>query len=246
MSRIVWSAKAGALTTPPLIEGETLQLGDRITWTEIRKGRYAEVMAYALARPRGTTATFAVEGDTEKAWIVEEATVTKEKPGLGVLTITWSRLAGPPPSTYSMVPFEITPQLARHPQFSSLPAEDIDAVEQYVRIPDIRLTTSMASTINQRSNKMLMWRLIDKRRRGQETYYLAGLKYLLTWYSYTAPSLTLGGFRQTPTHPTGGTWPAGMSWLRIADESSYDNGIFKTTNAWLGGPGGFWDTDIYP
>lgn len=227
-------------------EGNGLRLAERITYQEVKHGREAEVYQYALLRPKGTAANFAVPGGVAADWVVEEATVTKQERGRATCTITWGLLATPPPASFAIVPFEITPALARHAMFSSLTEADVDQVEAYVRASDTWMQGQLAKAINTRTNANLIWRLIQKRRRGQETWYVAGLKYLYTYYLFVAPSVTIGGYRETPVHPTLGSWPAGMSWLRASDEWAYENGLHKVTKTWLGGPSGFWDADIYP
>ena len=84
--------------------------------------------------------------------------------------------------------------------------------------------------------------LLDKLRKGEETYYLAG-QTTVDLLLLRAPSLTLGGFIQTPFGP--GYVPdalhSTLSWLRMADtmEPAGVNGsMWKVVRTWMGGPNG--------
>jgi hypothetical protein len=92
--------------------------------------------------------------------------------------------------------------------------------------------------------------LLDKLRKGEETYYLAGFKYTWWYFSYTLPILSDGGIIETPSGPgvVATAFPADQSWLRLADNMipvGVNGSMFKITLTYLGGPQGHWDSDIY-
>ncbi len=90
-------------------------------------------------------------------------------------------------------------------------------------------------------------KLVKKWLEGKETFYQAALRFCYTQFSYSGFTMNLGGFRQSPTGPFASQAPGSMSWLRQADELSWNNGIWKRTMNWLGAnasPG--WDSDLYP
>ena len=90
-------------------------------------------------------------------------------------------------------------------------------------------------------------KLLDWLMEGHETYYLAGLKYCYMRHYFSFPMTTLGGIIQSPSWgPRAGDTT--LSWLRLADavEPVGVNGsAFKLTSAWLGGPLGHWNNNLY-
>jgi hypothetical protein len=96
--------------------------------------------------------------------------------------------------------------------------------------------------------------LLDKLANGEESYYIAGYRYSFVSYSYTEPILSTGGIianasNGTPGGPIGPNGlPAGISWLRLADEVSpagVNGSMYKLTENWIGGSRGYWDSDLY-
>jgi hypothetical protein len=89
--------------------------------------------------------------------------------------------------------------------------------------------------------------LLGKLQKGEESYYLTGYRYSYEIFSYTEPTLTDGGIIGTPGGPVSAL-PADMAWLRLADKlepAGVNGSMYKQTINWLGGPNGYWDSDLY-
>jgi hypothetical protein len=246
---LTWVAKPTPEYVVPAPDGTSLDLGDRVTWTEVKHGRWSECIAYALTRPKGTLLNFAIPGASASDWVVSGTRCDREKPDRGTVTVTWTSLtfSTPPPGEFSVIPLELNPAITSHSTFASLTDAERDQAEACRRAGTWELRGKLQSKINAGASSTLINKLLAKWKRGMETYYIAGLKYQITTYYYSSPGCTRGGFRQSPSTPiTGWTWPSGMSWLRLSDDLSYSQGLYKLTNTWLGGPSGHWDTDIYP
>jgi hypothetical protein len=89
--------------------------------------------------------------------------------------------------------------------------------------------------------------LIEKLTKGQETYYLAGLKYTWTRHFYDPQAINRGGYIEQPGGPLAGYLPYDFDWLRNCDRQQPvgTGGVYKVTYSWVGGPSGHWDRDLY-
>jgi hypothetical protein len=224
-------------------ESGLLKLAERITFQQVLRSRsYSTALTQAQLFPRGTTGT--VGG---VAMIVDDTTLESERGGIGKITINWARLDTPPPDEYSVVPFEINPRVELADYFSSLTSDDLDKAHSLFKGSTAAIRSNLDAIIGSVTHATLIRSLIAKWRRGQETFYFAGLKYVWTSYSYSRPTVDSGGFQQAPLGPMMGDASfTGMGWLRLSDEMVYQNGLFKLTSSWMGGPSGWWDSDIYP
>lgn len=217
-------------------------LGESVVRTRTYRGTYALCAASAL--PRGTLGT----GD-ETGFSVRQCTYAREKGDRGILVIEWEATAGSalpaPPDEFSLEPFDINPRVERHPNFSSVTAQELAQIWQ----------ARNGSTADER-DEALQWVyangsdqavvLVDLFVKGVENYYLSGLKFSQLIHSYSAPSCTLGGFIQVPFGAGSGLIPSGASWLRKADGLTWSGGVYKLTRTWVGAPLGHWDPVIYP
>lgn len=225
--------------------GDSLAIADRVYYTEVLHGKEAVINAEAVRLPRGNIATFAIPGVSSANWIVEEAVTSKDKWGKATLTRKWALLTTPPPSEWSLIPLELNPPITAAGYFSSLSEDDRDKVyaARHAATPELRF--AIQSKWLAGGSAALMNSLLAKWRRGMETFYVAGMKFQFSSYSFTSPGCTAGGYRETPGNPGGYTLPT-LSWLRLADEITCSSGLYKKVSTWLGGPSGHWDTDIYP
>jgi len=219
-------------------------LGERTVRTRIYRGKYSLCAASAL--PRGTLGTGA-----EAGFIVDECTYSRERGDQGVLTIRWLAGAGAggaegtlPDDEYSLEPFSVNPPVEKFPAFDVLTEEEISWC----------LIAAMGSTPDER-DEAVEWvfkngtagaqELLRLKRHGVQSYYLAGLKYKWTSYSWTAPECTRGGFIEVPGGPLADKLPAQMSWLRESDSLAWTGSAFRRERSWVGGPNGHWDDFLY-
>jgi hypothetical protein len=144
---------------------------------------------------------------------------------------------------------------------SSAGSADILAAINNLSVPD-------ASILALAKNK-----LYPRYQRNETTFYLAGFKVVWSSYFWLAPLMDGGGYIQDPvtagglppyfwstTGAIGGgnilldkakitnpiIYGPGLSWLRLADELSYERTWFHLTRTWIGGPLGHWDKALYP
>lgn len=230
--------------TNQLIEDPTspqITYADKATRVRTYRGLHSLCVASAL--PKGTVGT----GD-EAGYIVASSVVTRERGRIGRLVITWE--AGGegggdsgvslPPDEFSFSPFELNPPLSYHSRYSSLTSDQVKAVLKALQASLDGSDTFRASFTS------LQRELLEKMERGRESFYLAGIRY--SWTSYLwfgSGTVTTGGFVEIPGGPLTAFFPAGIQFLRIADELTWTGQYFRYTRNWLGGPAGHWDTDIY-
>jgi hypothetical protein len=180
-----------------------------------------------------------------------------------------------PLDDFDSQPVELYPKVERHKEFSgagtgpimldtiALAYQAAHAANASLRQSSIDVINALPTTLgnplgtDQKNYALELLRLLSL---GAETYYLAGIKYQFYWHSFALPPytttipapsghLTRGGFTQDPQGPLNGTFPTDMEWLRLADALQCigcNGSCFKVTSTWLGGPGGHWDSKLYP
>ena len=216
-------------------------------WTDKQRGDYATIAAQV-------NAGFYTRGTLNGGWIITQARVDSEKGTVATLEIDYESIAGQlPPDEPDLQRENLQPHIERHPIFQALTPTELSIVQQ---AHAAYTATGQATAKNQFTgdNAALMLKLFEKLKRGFESYYLAGSRYV--WNQYylpgEVPSLSNGGYTQEPGGPYGGgLLPGNVQWLREADSLSQGQysplgGIQKVTRSWVGGPDGWWDPDIYP
>jgi hypothetical protein len=234
-----------------------LAAGDRIRLTDSMYGPLS--LCYSVQPPRGGfgTSNFNGLGIDRGGWVVNQSTVTNQRAGIGKLVIEWEAggsagYAALPSGGFSLKPQELNPKIERNPFFTGILYATIQLV--YAALYAQTQTGSSTAyntiqTIPDATQKALANKLLAKLLNGEETYYLAGWSYSYELYSYTLPTIAIGGITQTPGGPMAGDLPSGLSWLRLADDiepAGVSGSMYKLTLNYLGGPNGHWDTDIYP
>lgn len=159
---------------------------------------------------------------------------------------------------FSLEPQEIYPKIERNNFFSGITADTVSAVYNCLYAFN-RSTPNSANSIIQDlvtnaqdggtsgTQTALAFELLGKLQNGEESYYIAGYRYSFSTYSYTEPTLSNGGIIGTPAGPIS-SLPGGIAWLRLADRvepAGVNGSMYKLTQNWIGGPSGYWDSDLY-
>ena len=236
---------AGQLTVVPGSGG--LKCAERITFTQVLGGRYADAVTYALNHPRGSEWYLSLAGGFGGRFFVEDASVESAKGSKGTVTVNYVYLGVVPPEEFALTPFEINPAIERNTFFNALTKPDLQKARSSFTAATSKGQTSLDYVITGIANTTLVSKLIEKWMRGEENFYLFGYTFSHTIYFTSPPAATEGGFIQNPFGSFAGyTALSGFSWLRKGDEVAWQNGLWKVTRTWLGGPSGNWDTDLYP
>lgn len=245
-----WSA-ASFLTEAPESGGIVHDSRGRVL-TQVFHGQRARCEASVV--PWGTVGTGALAGYT-----CDRCVVTPSEGDAGRLEITWLSPYGSggggggeilPADEYDLVPSDAAPRIERHLMFKNLTAVERRQVLNVLttdygddEAAEAKRAAAYAG-LNTGANGALKQKLYRKIAEGNEAYYFANWQYTWTEFSFTIPSLSDGGVRETPGGPLAGYLGNDLKWLRLADALSVRNGVFAVTHTWLGSPE--WDTDIYP
>jgi hypothetical protein len=220
-------------------ESGALEFGAVITLTKVYRAKYS--VCLANAKDKGTVGSGATSG-----YLIASSKVTPERGGLGTLTDTWV-VGGPdaspetmslPPDEVSVRPSNLSPRVERHPRYVTLTAAQLELVEGALRAATADRATAYAALPTLGKN------LVDKIRAGNESYYLAAVRYSWAAHSYSIPTATRGGYVEAIDGPLEGYFASGIEWLREADDLQYSNGIWRLTKTWQGSDA--WDTELYP
>ena len=182
----------------------------------------------------------------EAGFQVASCTITKERGNHGKVVVVWesggSGSGQPLPlDEVAISPSNQNPRTARHPLYSSLTAADLQNVEDACLKQSATERAAAYAALGATGQQ-----LVDKIRLGNESYYLAALRYSWATHSYSIPTTTRGGYTESISGtPLSGYFVAGISWLREADDLQYSNGIWRRTRSWLGAADGHWDADLY-
>lgn len=240
-------------SAPPLIaqpESDAIDLDDSGTLTQTFKGKYADCKAGALFK--GTAGS----GDTA-GLLVKKCSVRRERGQIGILTIEWGGYTGGDPEdpklpadTFSLQPIEQNPNLETLPVFDDVTADQelISLARQAGLVANKDESLKAFSDLldlgtSGAANATALALLLAS---GHTNFYEAALRYQWTSFSIAEPTVTRGGYINTPTGPLA-TLIAGLSLscLREADALDFENGFYKLTKSWVCGPAGKWSTEIY-
>jgi hypothetical protein len=254
VNSVIWKGGGALAWQPgPLVatpDSNGLKFAERISYTERLAGRFNDAFLYARSHYRGSVWTLQVgTGFAAKVgyFSVEDSSVETEKGGKGVVTVNYQSLDVMPPEEFALTPFEIQPPILKNVYFASLTEADRKKARAAFNAATAAGNTSITAAIEGTVNKDLTKALVNKWLKGEENFYLAGLKFQHTLFSFMAPAASPGGFIQFPFGTFSGyVSAAGMSWLRQSDEVIWNNGLWKLTRTWMGAPSGQWDTDLYP
>lgn len=249
MTQPIWTTPdpnrfpAGLIETP---RSGTMKYGERITYAQEFEGKAALVRAFADIHPRGSLWVIPYLSNLNAVFIVEDCTCQVDRGGKGTVTINYNFLGSVPPDEWAVTPFEINPPIERHPYFATLTPDDLTKARSLFTSISAQGYSAVQSAIAAATNSSLISQIVAKWLLGEETFYLAGVKYQWTSYHYSLLGIPIraGGYRETPFGP--GVAPL-MQWLRQADEIVWANGLYKLTRTWVGAPtwAAYWDTDLY-
>lgn len=182
--------------------------------------------------------------DAFAGWIVDGASLAPDRGERARLTVRYVNSIGSgrplPEDHWRLEGVEDNPRIERNPKYSSLTAQHLEGVQTAVQGKDDTIRDAAYTALTTLGKE-----LVDKMRRGQESYYAAVRRYVWTTSSYTPPIAVDGGTIGTPGGPGAAYLNPTYQWLRFADDVDYANGVYKITSTWLGGPNGHWDSDIY-
>jgi hypothetical protein len=263
--RPIWCGTTGLVYAPG---SGVVNYGERVTLTDILMGPYTVCLANAPSR--GTFGS-----GSRLGWVVTSARVEPGGKGpKGILTINWeagglSATAPLPIDEFTCDPTELYPRVERNKLFNQTSTgagamADIDVATCALAYQVIHGSTKESkdsayqSLLKQAGGPpgpatdqgALGLVLADKLRKGEETYYIAGFKYIWSAFSYAIPTLSKGAIVQDPYGPGSipDSLPTGISWLRLADSlapNGVNGSMWKNVRTWIGGPAGHWDSDLY-
>lgn len=150
-----------------------------------------------------------------------------------------------------------SPRTERHPRYISLAALTVGSGETLEYVMEVINTIARATDPSTRNinivkingsgltapQKALALNLVAKLRNGNESYYLATLRYSWATHSYSVPSSVRGGSIESISGPLASYFTGTISWLREADDLQFSNGIWRHTRSWLGADA--WDSELY-
>ena len=162
-----------------------------------------------------------------------------------------------PPDEFDIDDVENNPSLKKHPRYAALTDQDFSNIQSALDLPQ-QQSRAEAETLNTYAPSSLSFarwnELLSKLRRGEDSFYAAGIK--ITWgtFSFSPQPMNLGGYIEDPTlilpftfyiGTAGNIFPNGISWLRFADKQPFQRTWYKLTRTWVGFPNAHWDPDIY-
>jgi hypothetical protein len=219
------------------------RFADPTTATVIYKGPFSLCLSSAPLKGAYGSGDYA-------GLIVSESTVTRDRGGIGTLTIVYEGLRAGDTQVpadepeVNLVRHDFA--LERHPLFIGLTPELLQAARGYVDAKsDLEVQEFSWVLVEENSSAELLQKILtymDKYERGMEKFALWVPEYKLTTYWITEPYQETGGYPEDP--PGTPTAPLGWEWLRAGDSLSWNGTHWKLTSSWIAAP--LWDPEIYP
>lgn len=206
--------------------------GETVTLELKYAGPYA--LCLASAPGRGAIGTGQAAGLR-----VKQSVVTRQRGGIGVLTIEMGPLGAPPPVDIPLPPDieEVGGDNAEfalnfHPKYRDIPTSILDAVHTILN------TTfqdpSHIDAIDQVNQNFLWQEFLKKRQLGISHYTEWMPFYSRKIHSWDEPTNMSGGnIIETPV-TVGVTLPPGFQWLRLPDHLSHDGTYYVRTISYRG------------
>lgn len=245
MGAPIWINYSGLKATK---ESGRITFADRVTLVDIFEGQYADCVAGLLAR-----GVFGV--GARAGWVCTSSMAEQiERGGVSRLTINWE--AGGvfateplPADDFSLQPQELYPRIERSPFFNGITQPTLALAYQTINgATNVARQAALdrLNTLADSTQKALGLALSSKLQKGEETFYLAYMRYIWISWSYTFPSLSIGGVISAPGGPLTGRFGS-FSSLRLADSvepAGVNGSMFKIMRTWLVAQSGYWDTDL--
>ncbi len=184
---------------------------------------------------------------------VLESTAVHERGGIGVLTISYGpdgeavQNVALPPDTESLERSQVEYAIEKHPLFVPLGNQILTDIRTIVeRSSDDDLFKSAALRLLQLTGqtKQLADKLARKLIQGILFFVEYPPVYQRVSYSWTEPQNLSGGGRIETPVTVGLTLPSGFSYLRAADNTSFNGTFWETRRLWNGSR--YVDADLYP
>lgn len=227
----------GVLTEAP--DSPTIVRGARTTRTRTYVGIYSvcEVAPWY----KGDAGSGA-----ESGFQVATCTITKERGNHGKVVVVWESggegSGQPLPlDEVAVTPTNQNPRLERHPRYVSIGDAEMANFETATRSTENYKRDAAFAALSTLGKELALFV-----RKGNESFYLATVRYSWATHSYSVPTSTRGGYIESISGtPLSGYFVSGITWLREADDLQYANGIWRRTRTWLGAPDGHWLAEIY-
>lgn len=237
MGTATWKGPTTSLVEA--VNSPSYEASDRIIKTRTYHGLFTFCETEFPDYAKGTAGTGAEAGYT-----IASSSLQKIRGGIGQLTVKWEASSSDsgqplPNDEVAVSGTNQSPRLERHPNYVSLDAAALINVETALRAQEKPARDTAYAALSATGKE-----LVDKIRKGNESYYLATLRYVWVTHSYTLPTSTRGGYVESIGGPLAAYFVSGIEWLRESDNLDYSNGIWRRTIAWLGADA--WDADIYP
>src|SRR6185437_15306579 len=215
----IYKGYLGLIDTPT---SGRIDIGERIYLTEEKRGLTVDAQFYANLHVRGSLWPFVSPLGT---FCVEECHCAQERGGISTVTVKYVSLNSLPPDEWSLTSIEDNPPIEFSTFFSALTDNDRKLARGSFASDQMTGQATLDTAAAASANHVLIQSLLKKWLRGEETFYRASLKY--TWtVSLTNISGVLfrrGGYIEDPGGP--GFIPFNFSWLRLADQMVWNNGI---------------------
>lgn len=239
-----WKGPVTALVELP--DSPVWEFGDVVTQTRSYKGLHS----FCLQEAGQNLLKNTLGAGDFAGFKVVRTRVTRERGDVGKLEVVWASWtteatgSALPEDEFAVIPENLSPRIEKHELFSSLDTEQLALVHDAVQGATEEARQEAWDELVAQGN-VFATDLVEKLERGQESYYLCALRYVWVTHSWTLPTIDRGGYVQAPLGPLAGYFVSDIDWLREADDLQYQNGIYRWTRSWLGGPLGHWDLDLY-
>jgi hypothetical protein len=225
----IWKGYAGLIELP---SSGAFDFDTTIRYTQEFSGTVEDCRLYAQLHARGT---FWLITGLIGTFVVASTTVTCARGKVGKATTIFNWLGLNPPDEWSVTPIQNDMAIERHPFFSTtLTQDDLTKARACFCANNAEAQTNIQNAINGSPNADLINKLLKKWKAGEETYYFVGLSYVWTVTLYTLAGVIFrqGGYREVPGGPA--VLPPFMTWMRCADQTVWQNGLYRVTRSWTG------------
>lgn len=220
-------------------ESGTYEFAEKATYTQIYVAKFSA--CFDARQTHGTIGSGVTLG-----YRVAKCTVEHTRGIMGKLTIVWEAGGGDDPGIqlpadeFDVFPENLSPRTERNKMFTGILPAALQVVKTALWGENEEIRQDAYDSIGGIAKT-----LVDKINAGNETFYLASLRYVWRLHSWSIPDIQLGGVIESPSGPLAGYFSPAISWLREADAFTEQGGVYMLTRSWLGAPSGHWDAQLY-